>query len=160
MIESITIAVIASLAVAYTIASVFIQRKLSNPKRIAEIQSIIKQNSEHLKELTKQGASANEIMAKQREIFPLMTESMKYQFKPMLIILPLFLALYYLVVPSLSSVFKMPSTVHLMSLNFSSMNLFFAITFILGLIVSLAFMVYDRRARRKVIISNSQKISG
>ncbi len=160
LIESITIVIIASLAVAYTFISIFLQRKLSNPKRIAEIQGIIKENSARLKELTKQGASTEEIMAKQKEVLPLMTETMKYQFKPMLIIMPLFLLLYYLVVPSLASTFKMSSSVHLMSFNFSNMNFFFVITFVLGLIVSVTFMIYDRRARKKVIISNSQKISG
>ena len=126
-------------ALAYTLASVAIQRKLSNPVRLQEIQIQINKISKELNEMIKNNAPKEAITEKQKEIMPLMGESMKAQFKPMVIILPLFFIVYYALVPLI------PIGVKSISLQES----FFVAVLIIGFITSIALMIKDRAKAKK-----------
>ncbi len=93
--------IVVGMAVAYTLISIFAQRKLTNPKRMREIQYKAKMMQKEMNEMMKNKASQEELMAKQKEFMPLMGEQMKNSMKPMLVILPLLLIVYYVIMPVL-----------------------------------------------------------
>ncbi|MEM0106808.1 MAG: EMC3/TMCO1 family protein [Candidatus Micrarchaeaceae archaeon] len=155
----ITISLI-SIAVAYTLLSVFIQRKLVNPRRMAEIQIIMKEHSKKLSEMIKQGASKEDIIAKQREIMPLMSESVKAQFKPIFIIIPLFFVLYYLLIPQVSMMLGVKSSIQIFSFNLTSQEVFFIGAFFFGIIISIAMMIHDRKMKKDIKAERLNKLQG
>jgi uncharacterized membrane protein (DUF106 family) len=139
-------AIIVAIALAYTLLSVGLQRKLSNPVRLQEIQLRMNAMSKELNTMIKSNAPKEEIAQKQKEIMPMMTESMKAQFKPMLIILPLFFVVYYALVPML------PLGVKSASLQ----EAFFVAVLIFGLITSMVLLVKDREKAKKKISDQQQ----
>src|SRR5271157_4807555 len=88
------------MAVAYVLVSIGLQRRLANPRKTYEAQDRIKAMTKELTELTKNKADQAVLAAKQKEITGVLSESMRSQMKPMFVVLPLFLVLYYLVFPS------------------------------------------------------------
>ncbi len=142
----IAVTIVAAVAIAYTALALFLQRKLANPKHMREIQRKMKENSKVLNEMVKGGASKDAIMAKQKEVMPLLSESMKGQMKPMFVVLPLFLAFYYALLPYvITSIGASSSTVNFIFSGLSMENFFFVLVFILGLASSIAIMAYDRK---------------
>lgn len=133
--------VIIAIGVAYTLVSVFLQRKLSNPRRVRDIQAKLKRLTSELNALVKSNAPKEEIAARQGEMMPLMGESMRTQIKPMLVILPLFLVLYYVMLPVLPLGFDAAKS--------SVQLLFFITVFILGLISSAVILIYDRAKTKR-----------
>ena len=133
-------------AVAYVILSVMLQRKLANPRRTYEVQDIIKKKTNELAELSKNKADQAVLAAKQKEITGLLSESMKASMKPMFVVLPIFLVLYYLVFPN---VFPSTLTVTLFSMNLGYKTYFVAIAFVLGFVISTSLMAYDRAKMKK-----------
>lgn len=130
--------VIITIGIAYTLASVFLQRKLANPRRMREVQARVKQLTSEMNALAKSNATKEQIAAKQSEIMPLMGESMRTSIKPMLVVLPMFLVLYYVMLPALP-----------LGAAKSVQSLFFITVFVLGLIASAAILVYDRAKMKK-----------
>lgn len=133
-------------AVAYVLISISLQRKLANPRRTYEVQDIIKKKTKELTELSKNSATQAQMAAKQKEITGLLSESMKSQLKPMFVVLPLFLVLYYLVFPS---IFPVTLTVSLLSMNLGYKTYFIAIAFVLGFVISMSLMAYDKAKMKK-----------
>ncbi len=133
-------------AVAYVLISISLQRKLANPRRTYEVQDIIKKKTKELTELSKNSATQAQMAAKQKEITGLLSESMKSQLKPMFVVLPLFLVLYYLVFPS---IFPATLTVSLLSMNLGYKTYFIAIAFVLGFVISMSLMAYDKAKMKK-----------
>lgn len=129
------------LAVVYVAFSVFVQRKLVNMKRLYETQNIIKEKSKELNELAKNKADSQLMLAKQKEITSLLSESMKSQFKPMFVILPVFIVVYYLIFPA---VYPSDPNVTLLSMTFNYRYYFIIVAFVLGLLFSVALMINDR----------------
>ena len=138
--------IITLVAVAYVLVSVFLQRRLVNMKRVYEVQDLIKKKTNELTELGKGGADQAAMAAKQKEITGLLSESMKSQLKPMFVVLPLFLVLYYLVFPNF---FSAAATVSLFSMTLSYKTYFVAISFVVGLVISTSMMVLDKAKMKK-----------
>jgi uncharacterized membrane protein (DUF106 family) len=128
-----------AIAIAYTFTSVALQRRLTNPKKLREIQDRMKSVSNELNSMIKSNAAQEEIKAKQQELMPLMSTSMKAQFKPMFVILPIFLVLYYWLMPQL---FVSTSKTAVQSL-------FFIVVFVLGLASSFVVLAYDRKKAKE-----------
>ncbi len=128
------------IAVVYTVVSVLAQRKLSNPKRMREIQYKAKMMQKEMNEMLKNKAPQEELMAKQKEFMPLMGEQLKSSMKPMLVILPLLLIVYYVLMPVLP--------LGAGNLN-GSKELFFIVVFGLGIISAIVIMLYDRAKTKK-----------
>lgn len=133
-------------AVAYVLLSVFLQRKLVNMRRVSEVQEIIKKKTKELTDMSKGGADQAALSAKQKEITSLLSESMRSQLKPMFVVLPLFLLLYYLVLPA---VFPPPLNVSVFSMTLDYRAYFIMVSFILGFVLSTALMVRDRSRAKK-----------
>lgn len=78
-------------AALYVLFSQFVTKKFGNPDRVKQIQQEMtdtnKKYAEALK--SKDESKIKKAEADQARIFPLMMESMKYQFTPLLILLPL-----------------------------------------------------------------------
>ncbi|MBI5226342.1 DUF106 domain-containing protein [Candidatus Micrarchaeota archaeon] len=84
------------LALAYSVLSLVLQYTLGNRRRVQQIQ---KDMQDLQKEFQKAAQSGDEkeikrLEEKQKHMTGLMLESMKYQFKPMLVILPSFLIMF------------------------------------------------------------------
>jgi uncharacterized membrane protein (DUF106 family) len=133
-------------AVAYVLVSISLQRRLANPRNTYKMQDDIKKKSNELTELTKTKAAQAQIDAKQKEITGLLSQSMKASMKPMFVVLPLFLVLYYLVFPNF---FPAAATVSLFSMTLSYKTYFVAISFVAGLVISTSMMVLDRAKMKK-----------
>lgn len=143
-------AILVAIAVLYAIGSIFLQRKLTNPKRMREIQRTIKEHSNKLSALVKSGATKEEIAARQSQIMPLLSESMKSQMKPMFVVLPLFIVLYYFLVPGIiNTMGAAKSTVTFIVPNLSYQYFFFLVEVIIGMAASVTVMVYDRKTAKK-----------
>lgn len=136
------------LAGIYVALSIVLQRKLSNPKRLREIQEIIKEKTKELNELAKSRADPKALADKQKELMPLLNETMKLQFKPLLVVLPIFIALYYLILPM---AFKPYSSARFSFLSLSlNYQLYFVLfTFLFGIIASAVVALYDRAKAKK-----------
>jgi len=138
--------VVIVVAVAYAAGALLLQRKLTNPKRMREIQRRLKAHTKALNEMVKSGAPKDAIAAKQGEVMPLFSESMKSQMKPMLVILPLFIVLYYALLPLLiGSMGASSSTIDFILPNLTYENFFFVVVFIIGMALSISVMAYDRK---------------
>ncbi len=139
--------IITLVAVAYVLVSVFLQRRLVNMKRVYEVQDLIKKKTNELTELGKGGADQAAMAAKQKEITGLLSESMKSQLKPMFVVLPLFLVLYYLVMPVF---FASTLSVSLFSITLNYRSYFILVSFVLGFALSTSLMLRDRMMAKKL----------
>lgn len=133
--------IIVVIAVAYALFAVVIQRKLSNAKRLREIQAQISKTTKEMNLMMKNKVPEAQIMAKQKEMMPLLSESMKSSMKPMFVILPLFLLVYYVLIPMIP--FGAPATPK------SIQSFFFTVVFVVGIATALVMMVYDRQQTKK-----------
>lgn len=132
------------IAVAYTIGSLTMQRKLSHPKKQRDLQARLNALSKELNAMVKAKAPQDQIMAKQKELMPLMSASMRTQFKPMLVILPLFFIVYYGLLPWFAG------SLGLTTSGVSDVKLLFFITvFVLGIISSVVVLLYDRKKSKQ-----------
>ncbi len=129
-------------AVAYSVFAVSIQRKLVNSITMYEMQDAIKEKSKQLNELVKSKASEEVLLQKQKEISSLLSASMRSSFKPMLVILPVFALLFYVIFPSL---FPGKPVVSVFSMNFTDTSYFILVTFVVGLVISMVLMARDKR---------------
>jgi uncharacterized membrane protein (DUF106 family) len=134
------------IAVLYTLFSFIIQRKMANMKKVYEMQETIKQKSKELSDMVKNGAKNEELMLKQREVMSLASKSMINQMKPMIIILPLFLVVYYWLLPL---IFPTHPTIVIDGAKFAYNTFFIIVVFIVGLILSFSVMLIDRSKRKK-----------
>ncbi len=136
------------IGVLYTAISVLLQRKLINPKRMRELQQKSKDITTELNRLVKANAPKEHIEAKQKELMPMLSESMRSQMKPMFVILPIFLVMYYLILPT---VFASSTTSFFMFTLFGAKEqlglrgLFFYTVLIIGIIASISILVYDKK---------------
>ncbi|MEM0074297.1 MAG: DUF2208 family protein [Candidatus Micrarchaeaceae archaeon] len=142
-------------AAAYVVFSIFLQRKLGNPKRLREIQNTIKAKSKELTELSKNHADPATLAAKQKELTPLLSETMKIQFKPLLVVLPIFIIIYYAILPMLVAP---GTTVSLFSFTLSYQLYFIVFSFIFGIVASVAVSLYDKKLQRREL-QNASSIS-
>jgi uncharacterized membrane protein (DUF106 family) len=134
--------IIVALGLVYALFAVAIQRALSNPKRLREIQAQISKATKEINQMVKSKVPEAQIMAKQKEIMPLLGESMKSSMKPMFVILPLFLIVYYVLVPKLPlGAPATPKTIQ---------EFFFMVVFIAGIVAAIALMIYDKLQTKRL----------
>jgi len=128
------------------VISIVVQRKLSNPRRARELQAKMNRLSKELQGL---GSSASKevLTAKQNEIMALMKENMGMMIKPMIVALPLFLILYYVVLPAGFNSFAGETFTFIVPLNYTS--LFFVTVLIFGIISSIIITIYDKKKMRE-----------
>ena len=133
--------IIIVIAVAYAMLAVTIQRKLSNAKRLREIQAEISKVTKEMNKMMKDKVPEAQIVAKQKEMMPLLGESMKSSLKPMFVILPMFLIVYYVLVPMIP--FGAPATPK------EIQQFFFIVVFISGIVSAIVLMIYDKQQTKK-----------
>jgi len=136
------------IGVAYALLAVTVQRKLSNMKKMYEMQDSIKEKSNELMELTKKGNTDKALLdAKQKEVMGMVSQSMKFQLKPMFVVFPLFLVVYYWALPA--GIGPLAGTQTFTMFNLDYKTLFIAVTFLVGLTVSMGLMQLDKRKMKK-----------
>ena len=90
------------IAVAYALFLCFRCRgSYRTPSRLREIQAQISKTTKEMNQMMKDKVPDAQIMAKQKEIMPLLGESTRSSMKPMFVILPLFLIVYYVLIPNI-----------------------------------------------------------
>ncbi len=143
---------IVAFAVAYTLLTIALQRRLVKMERVYEIQEIMKQKTKELTDLSKNSAGADELKAKQAELMKLTSESMKNQIKPMIVIFPIFIIVYYLLLPMLLPLLgitakSIVASVFSFNLNYSAV--FILTLFVSGFVGSFSLMARDKAKRKK-----------
>ncbi len=132
-----------SAGIVYAIFSVIVQRKLSNIDKMYELRARMSQHTKELMEMTKTNAPKEKISAKQKDLTNTSMESMKNQMKPMLIVLPIFAVVYYLLIPTVFSNSGILISILGFTLNYQL--LFIVVTFLSGIVLSITFSMRDRK---------------
>ncbi|MEM0200998.1 MAG: EMC3/TMCO1 family protein [Candidatus Micrarchaeaceae archaeon] len=127
----------------YAAFALLVQRKLSNIDKMYELRAKMNQHTKELMELTKTNAPKEKISEKQKDLTNTSMQSMKNQMKPMLIVFPIFLVVYYLLIPMVFS--KSGISVILLGFTLNYQLLFIVVTFVTGLILSGLFSIRDRK---------------
>lgn len=130
------------IAILYVLLSVLIQRKFVNRQRIKQIQAEMNAKMAELRKLEK-NVSTEVMMAKQKEITALASESMRHQLRATLVILPIFFLLVYVALPYLFAGQPINATFAGFTFN-SYRTLFVAIAFICGILATIIISLYDR----------------
>lgn len=136
------------IAVVYIIGTLVIQRKAADTKKMRSVQLQIQEITKQLNEMIKNKVPNDEISKKQKEVMPLVTSSLKMQLKPMFIIFPLFMLVYYVMLPHLFGQYS-KDTITLFSFQLNYLMFFFAIVFLLGIISSIGILIYDKKQAAK-----------
>ncbi|MDE1768499.1 MAG: DUF106 domain-containing protein [Candidatus Micrarchaeota archaeon] len=134
------------IAIAYVSLSVIVQRKFTNMKRIKEIRLELNKITNDLRKMGN-NISKDIMLAKQNEMAALTTELMKHQLKGTLIIFPIGVLLFYVALPHL---FSAQTTISVLSFQFTYRTFFIIAAFVLGMISSIAFAVYDKVNAKKM----------
>jgi len=137
-----TITIILLIGTAYAIFSVFMQRKLSNVDKMYELRATMNQKTKELMDMAKNNAPKEQMADHQKQLTSISMQSMKNQMKPMLLILPVLAVVEYVVLPH---IYPATQTFTLLGLTLSSQLAFIAVAFIVGIILSISFSIYDRR---------------
>ncbi len=140
-------AIIVALAIGYTALALVLQRKLSHPKKMRHLQNRSTALSKELREMMKNKASQEEMAKKQKELMPLMSESMKTNMKPMLVVLPLFFLVWYVLLPMAFAQYSAAKINFIVPLGYK--GLFFIVLFVGGMISSISIMIYDRKKAKE-----------
>lgn len=131
--------ILVAISILYAIGSILMQRKISNAKKLRATQAKIQKVTDEMKVMMKNKASDAEIAAKQKEIMPLINETMMSSFKPMFVILPIFFLMYYLLIPHIPFAIGNVKNVQ---------YFFFLVTLVVGLILGIVFMIRDRKVMK------------
>ena len=136
---------LAIIAVADAIATIIIQRKLTNPQRAYEIQTRLKSISNELVALSKANAPKDEIAKKNGELTALFSEQFKNQMKSMVALFPLSIFIYYYVIPSLTPK-GATASIKLLFFSLTPYQAFFiGIIFVLSFIISTTLLARDKK---------------
>ena len=136
-----------AIAVVYSSVTFVIQRKVSNIKRVNEITKAMKAMQKEFTAMAKAKAPDADMKKKQDEMMKLMNESMKYQMKALVVVIPLFLAVYYVLLPYLMGVVGVTTQttdVITSPLALAYPTLFIGIAFLTGILLLIAVSVRDR----------------
>ncbi|MDE1855807.1 MAG: DUF106 domain-containing protein [Candidatus Micrarchaeota archaeon] len=144
-------------AVVYALGALFLQRKVTNMHKMYEMQDQIKQKSDELMKHTKEGTKTKEeLAAMQKEVMTMVSMSMRNQMKPMLVMLPTFLVVYYALIPYVFGTVAAGLT--FTSFNLTYQSFFLSVAIVVGLVCSVALMLLDKRKRKaaKATVSAQQ----
>lgn len=138
------------IAVFYVFFSFAVSVTLGNRKRVNEIQREILKYNKELADALKNNDDRKiaELQSKQKEIMPLMMESMKYRFLPMLVIFPLLLGTVH-VINALwdGKTVELPITIPILhpTTTYTPINLFWLVVIPLSLTLGLVYSLIERR---------------
>jgi uncharacterized membrane protein (DUF106 family) len=127
------------LGLAYAMGVTILQRKITNPKRMREVQMKSKILQKEMNDLVKSKASQELILAKQKEMLPLINESMVSAIKPLIIIFPLFILIYDYGIPKLPFIASSPG---------GGQWVFFVSALVSGLVAGIVVYFIDKRAMK------------
>jgi uncharacterized membrane protein (DUF106 family) len=99
--QAIILLSLAGIAALDVAISIFIQRTISNAEKTYHLQRKLNDHMAGLKEMTKNNASQQELLAKQNEMMKVSMESTKHQMKSMPILLVVSVAFYFFILPSI-----------------------------------------------------------
>ncbi|MDE1825163.1 MAG: DUF106 domain-containing protein [Candidatus Micrarchaeota archaeon] len=126
----------------YALFSVFVQQKLLSGK-YWELQNSINVKSKELMELSKTPSpNKEELAAKQKEVMSMASQSMKYSLKPMFVIFPLFIIVYYYALPA---AFAVSAAALVLPFGLSYKTLFIVVSFIIGFVLSMIFTTRNKK---------------
>lgn len=131
--------IMAIMGIAYAIGVTTLQRKIVNPKRMREVQLKSQVLQKEMNKLVKEKASQEQILAKQRELLPLMNESIKNSLKPLIIIFPVFILIYDYGIPKLPFVTSSPG---------GAQWIFFVSALVSGLVAGIIVYFIDKKAMK------------
>lgn len=134
--------------------SILAQRKLTNPKRMRQLQNRMKVVTKEMQELGN-SASKEVLLEKQNEVMKLMRENMGMMIKPMLVALPLFFILYYVILPAGFNAYAGQTFQFVVPLTYK--EVFFVTVLICGLITSIIITVYDRKKMKEESLVSEQQ---
>jgi uncharacterized membrane protein (DUF106 family) len=140
-------------AVMYALFSVTVQRKLGNIKRVRELQATMKAKMDEYKQKIKNNAATEELSVIQKDLGSISTEMMKHQMKPMIVIFPLFIVVFYLILPAL---FPLTQTISVFSFTLSYRTTFIIIAAVLGVTLSSSLMIYDKKKYKAQLQATTQ----
>jgi uncharacterized membrane protein (DUF106 family) len=132
-------------AFAYAAFSITLQRKLSNIDKMYEIRATMNTKTKDLMRMAKEKADKATIDAAQKELAQLSMDSMKNQMKPMLIVLPVFFLIYYVLLPM---GFAPKLTLQILSFTLGYQQVFILAAFVSGLVLSTRLSMRDRKRLR------------
>lgn len=132
------------ITIAYILLANLIQRKLVNPRRLAELQYLIKTKTKELNELHKSNASPEAKKAKADELNAHFMENMRHSFRPMIVMFPFFIIVYYVLLP-----YAFPSnpnvTIPILAMTLDYKLYFIYASVVFGILLSLLLQRYDRK---------------
>ncbi len=133
------------IGVAYALFSVFIQRRLSNVDKMYELRARMNAKTKELMAMAKANAPREQMSAHQQELTKVSMESMKNQMKPMIVILPVLVAIEYVVLPG---IFSASTSFNIFGFVLSYQTFFIVVIIAVGLSISLSMSMYDRKRLR------------
>jgi uncharacterized membrane protein (DUF106 family) len=152
---------IVGFAALYSIVAILIQRVIVDTKKMRELNLQVRELQKEMNELVKSKAPQEHIMNKNKEMMPLLSETMKKQMKPMLVLLPLSLIVYGAVVPFIFAGAKGTYIDFIWKLSYTT---FFIVSlFIIGFVIAMFVQVYDKKKaleERKAAREASQTNAG
>jgi uncharacterized membrane protein (DUF106 family) len=133
------------LGIGYATFALKVQRTLTSPKKTREIQQKIKVLTKELNEMAKRN---EDITEKQKELMPLLNESMKTQMKGMFVILPVFFLVYYAMLPMVfNPIAQEAFTIFSIPLAYGTLFIVGAVIF--GLVLGLFVSMLDRKKAKQ-----------
>jgi len=145
--------VVIAIGVLDVIVSIYLQRKVFiDEEKMYRSQMKMKKFQSDMKEMVKNKASQEELMNKQKEMMPLMSENMSFSIKSAIPSLILFFAIYDLILPYIYKAIApnyIDATVYfIMPLNYHT--LFWATILILGIVGAIYMAIRDRKNIKKL----------
>jgi uncharacterized membrane protein (DUF106 family) len=130
-------------AALYSVIAILIQRVVVDAKKMRELNLQVRELQKEVNELIKNKAPQEHIMNKNKEMMPLLSETMKKQMKPMLVLLPLSLIVYGLVLPY---VFHDAAGTYVNFIWKLGYTTFFIVAlFIIGFVIAMFVQMYDKK---------------
>jgi uncharacterized membrane protein (DUF106 family) len=131
--------------IGYGTLTLTLQRRLSNPAKTKEMQVKINALTKEMNAMAKRN---EDISAKQAELMPLISESMRSQMKSMFVILPIFFIIYYLILPAIFGGFAAEYFTLLVPLSTQSLFIITAIMF--SLFLTLSIFLRDKMVTKRL----------
>jgi uncharacterized membrane protein (DUF106 family) len=130
-------------ALIYSVVAIVIQRLLVDTRRMRELNLKIKDHQKTLNEMIKSKAPQEHIANKNKEMMPLLSETMKRQMKPLIVLLPLSLIVWEGIVPIVFSS-AAGTYVALDGWKLGYTTFFIVSLFIIGFVMAIFIQMYDK----------------
>ena len=131
-------------ALIYSLFAIAIQRILVDTRKMRELNLKIKEAQKELNDLIKSKAPQEHITNKNKEMMPLLSETMRKQMKPMIVLLPLSLIVWEVVVPRAFSN-AAGTYVSVAGWKLGYTNFFIVSLFVIGFVMAMIIQLYDKK---------------